>query len=243
MTLPLNTIIEGDCLQVMRDWPDKCVDLVLTDPPYGIDYQSARRTDRNQWKPKIENDKMPFVAWLPDSYRVSVGNGRLICFDRWDVEDVFRAAITEAGYEAKSQIIWDKIVHGMGDLAGEFAPQHENILYAVKGRWEWPGIRPKSIFRVQRVMPDNLVHPNEKPIDLLMQLIECLTLPGDLILDPFCGSGTTCVAAKMLGRNYIGIDISENYCKIARERLAAVDSGVPVKEAHAGQMALFGPKE
>ena len=63
--------------------------------------------------------------------------------------------------------------------------------------------------------------------------------PNDLILDPFCGSGTTCVAAKMLGRNYIGIDISEEYCEIARQRLEAVETGVPVKEQRKGQMALF----
>ena len=60
-----------------------------------------------------------------------------------------------------------------------------------------------------------------------------------IILDPFCGSGTTCVAAKMMGRNYIGIDISEEYCEIARERLKAIDTGVPVKEARAGQQPLF----
>jgi len=73
-------------------------------------------------------------------------------------------------------------------------------------------------------------------------ILERYSNPGDLILDPFCGSGTTCVAAKMLGRRYIGIDISEEYCKIARQRLEAVDTGVPVKEQNKGQMAMF-PKE
>ena len=73
----------------------------------------------------------------------------------------------------------------------------------------------------------------------MMVLIEENSKPGDLILDPFCGSGTTCVAAKKLGRRYIGIDISEEYCQIARERLEAVDTGVPVKEARQGQGALF----
>ena len=77
----------------------------------------------------------------------------------------------------------------------------------------------------------------------MLWLVEKATKPTDIILDPFCGSGTTCVAAKMLGRNYIGIDISEEYCKIARERLEAVDTGVPVKEARAGQMALFGERK
>ncbi|HUV67951.1 MAG TPA: site-specific DNA-methyltransferase, partial [Sedimentisphaerales bacterium] len=77
------------------------------------------------------------------------------------------------------------------------------------------------------------------PVDLASRAIAGWTRPGDLILDPFCGSGTTCVAAKKLGRNYIGIDISPEYCAIARKRLEAVDTGVPVKEADAGQMPMF----
>ncbi len=149
------------------------------------------------------------------------------------------AAIREAGYDIKSQVIWDKMIHGMGDLEGEFAPQHENIVYATKQRWTWPGSRPKSILRFQRVMPERLMHPNEKPVELLCELISCLSNAGDLVLDPFCGSGTTCVAAKMLGRRYIGIEISEEYCRVARERLEAADTGVPIKEQRAGQMAMF----
>jgi len=82
-------------------------------------------------------------------------------------------------------------------------------------------------------------HPTIKPLDLMCRIINTTSSPADLILDPFCGSGTTCVAAKMLGRNYIGIDISEEYCKIARMRIKAVDTGVPVKEQLKGQMGLF----
>jgi modification methylase len=80
-------------------------------------------------------------------------------------------------------------------------------------------------------------HARQFPLQIPRRCIA--STDADLILDPFCGSGTTCVAAKMLGRNYIGIDISEEYCRIARERLEAVDTGVPVKEQRAGQMALF----
>lgn len=229
-------VVCGDCLEILPTLLDGCVDLVCTDPPYGIDYQSTRRTDRSQWKPKIANDKTPCLEWLP-----MAGGGRLVCFCRWDVEADFVMAIREAGYDIKSQVIWDKMIHGMGDLEGEFAPQHENIVYATKQRWTWPGSRPKSILRFQRVMPECLVHPNEKPVELLCELISCLSITGDLVLDPFCGSGTTCVAAKMLGRRYIGIEISPEYCEIARQRLEAVDTGVPVKEARAGQLPLFGP--
>ena len=73
----------------------------------------------------------------------------------------------------------------------------------------------------------------------MLPLMHWYSKDSDLILDPFCGSGTTCVAAKLLGRRYIGIDISEEYCQIARQRLEAVDTGVPVKEQKQGQLALF----
>ena len=165
----VNQIICGDCLDVMAEMPDGCVDAIVTDPPYGIDYQSAWRTDKASWKPKIANDRTPCVEWLE-----AVSANRLACFCRWDVEGIFRAAIADAGYRVKSQVIWDKEVHGMGDLNGEFAPQHENIIYATKERWLWPGARPKSVLRVQRVMPDVLVHPNEKPVQLMLALVSCL---------------------------------------------------------------------
>jgi DNA modification methylase len=83
-------------------------------------------------------------------------------------------------------------------------------------------------------------HPCPKSNHFIIKLLlRASVLQSDLILDPFCGSGTTCVAAKMLGRRYIGIDISPEYCKIARQRLEAVDTGVSPKEQRQGQKALF----
>ena len=82
-------------------------------------------------------------------------------------------------------------------------------------------------------------HPAIFPEQLAIDHVRSWSNPDDVVLDIFSGSGTTCVAAKMLGRRYIGIDISEEYCNIARQRLEAVDTGVPVKEAQKGQGALF----
>ena len=82
-------------------------------------------------------------------------------------------------------------------------------------------------------------HPSQKPIRLMLQLVYDYSKEGDLILDPFCGSGTICVAAKMLGRHYIGIDISEKYCEIARKRIEAAEKGITVKELEKGQGVLF----
>ena len=101
------------------------------------------------------------------------------------------------------------------------------------------GARPDIIIKQEST--EKLGHPVAKPIGVWGEiLMRGSVKPSDIILDPFCGSGTTCVAAKMLGRSYIGIDISDEYCQIARERIRAVDTGVPVKEARAGQIGLFG---
>jgi site-specific DNA-methyltransferase (adenine-specific) len=215
----MNEIICADCLEVLKSMPDKSVDLVLTDPPYGIDYQSARRIDRTEWKPKIANDKEPCVAWIADAARVLDDGGCLLCFCRWDVEDAFKKAIEGAGLIVRSQVIWDREGHGMGDLHAQFAPCHDIIWFATKGDYAFPGRRPESIIRSPRIGGLSLVHPNEKPVDLMRALIVAVSNEGDTILDPFCGSGTTCVAAKILGRKYIGIEISPVYAEIARKRV------------------------
>ncbi len=198
---------------------DKSVDCVITDPPYGIDYQSAHRIEIDKWKPKIANDKKPFVKWIKDAFRILKPTGRLICFYRWDVQEAFLAEIIRTKFNVKSQIVWDKIVHGSGDLKGAFAPQHESIIYATKGKYQFQEKRPTSIIQCMRVFPDKLIHPNEKPVLLMQELISPITKEGDTILDPFMGSGTTGVAAQRLGRDFIGIELSPEYCDMARDRI------------------------
>ena len=226
----LNQIVCGDCLDILKELPDKSVDLVLTDPPYGIDYQSAWRTDRTQWKPKIANDKEPFIAWVDNAYRVLKDTGSLLCFCRWDVQEVFKQTIERSGFEVKSQIIWDKVIHGMGDLNASFAPQHEVIWFATKGKFKFPYMRPPSILRFKRVDAEKLLHPNEKPIDLMKYLISVTTKPNEVVADFFVGSGVTLEAARCLDRNVVGMEIEQKYCEIARQRVQAAQA----------QRSLFG---
>lgn len=215
-------LIHGDCLEEMKKIPDGSVDAIITDPPYGIDYQSAWRTDKTQWKPKIANDKEPFTAWTDEAFRILKQGGALLCFTRWDTEQAFREALTKSAFKCKQQIIWDKVVHGMGDLRGDFASQHENIIFAVKGRFTFKGKRPKSIFRVQRVTPTELLHPNEKPIELLENLVLPITIEGNIVLDMFLGSGVTGIACKNLNRDFIGIELDKEYFEIAKKRIMEV---------------------
>jgi site-specific DNA-methyltransferase (adenine-specific) len=218
----VDTIIQGDCLEVMKEIPDKSIDLVLTDPPYGIDYQSSWRTDKSKRFDKISNDKSPFLAWLPEAYRLLKDDGALLCFCRWDVQENFRDAITQSEFKIKSQVIWDREVHGMGDLNGAFAPCHDIIWFATKGNFRFYSTRPASVIRCQRLDASGMIHPNQKPIGLFEKLIIPCSDIGQNVLDPFLGSGTTAVAAKRTGRHFIGIELSPEYCEIARKRVAAV---------------------
>jgi len=211
----------GDALAFMATLTDASVDAIITDPPYGIGFQSQRRKDKTQRHAPIANDATPCVAWLPDAHRVLKDDTPLVCFCRWDVQEAFRTAIEAAGFTVKSQLVWDKLGHGMGDLAGEFAPQHEIALFAVKGRYTFPGARPKTILRAPRIPGNAMVHPTEKPVGLLAHLVITLTRQGDTILDPFAGSGSTGAAALIEGRRFIGAEVHTDYHAIATSRLEA----------------------
>lgn len=209
----------GDCLELMKELGDESVFFVCADPPYGIDYQSAWRSDKSQWKPKIANDKTPFVEWLGEAYRVVKQGGALVCFCRWDVQEAFRQAIEQAGFAVKSQIIWDKVIHGMGDLNGQFAPRHEIAWFATKGKFEFWDKRPSTIIKVTRVDSERLIHPNEKPVPLYVRLIESILPPSENMLDPFMGSGASLVAAERLFRDAMGYELMPNYFEIAKRRI------------------------
>ena len=218
-TMEYNIIHNRNCMEMSSVIEDNSIDCIITDPPYGISYQSARRTDKALWKPKIANDETPYIEWIKPVFEKLRAGGRLICFYRWDVQDEFLSEIEQAGFTVKSQIVWDKVIHGMGDLKGEFAPQHELMIYATKGRYEFQGNRPKTIYRTQRVRPDALVHPNEKPVNLIQAIIRDITSKDEVILDLFSGSGSTSIAANIEGRKYIAFELDKGYVDVANKRI------------------------
>jgi hypothetical protein len=177
--------------------------IVITDPPYGMNYQSAWRTDW-QRKAKIHGDH-EFPKWVFD---LNPDIALMVCC-RWD-------NLTEIP-KPDSFIVWDKCRHSMGDLKHEFGRQWEAIAFYAGLRHEFTR-RPIDVIRVPCVPPSSLVHPNEKPSALFTPLITCH--PDETIVDPFCGSGSVLVAAKSLGRRAIGIDIDEAHCQTAVSRLA-----------------------
>ena len=217
--MEINKIYAENCLDTMARMPDGFIDAIITDPPYGISYQSARRTDRTQWKAKLANDDRPYVEFLPEAFRVLKDQTPLIVFCEWRFQEVFRLAIQHAGFIIKSHIIWDREWHGMGDLQGSFAPSHDIVWFATKGRFLFPFHRPTSVLRFPRVSAEALEHPTQKPVDLIAYLIKVLTRENNLVYDPFMGSGTTAKAAHQLNRRWIGSEISEEYVELANKRL------------------------
>jgi len=217
MTIQLHT---GDCLDVLRGLESGSVDAVVTDPPYGVDFQSARRTESQRFA-KIANDKTPFVWWLYDAARVLKDGGCLVCFCRWDVAEAFRAAIGWAGLTVKTQLVWDRENHGLGDLKGSPAPRHDLLWFAVKGKYALPGKRPTSVYRATRLAGSQLQHPNQKPVELMQAIVRDYCSPGGTVLDPFMGSGTTGVACKLEGRSFIGVEREPEYVETARQRIEA----------------------
>ena len=210
-----NNIYNADCLDIMRLMKDKCVDLVLTDPPYGMEYS---RHIKNWKQEKIENDNN--LEWLPEyleqAKRVLKDSGSIYTFCSYHNIDKFKNEI-EKNFGLRNILIWDKGGAGMGDLETTYGCVYEMCIYANKSPQKLNGKRDSDILKFRRSGNPN--HPTEKPQALIAFLINKSSNPEAIILDPFLGSGTTAVAAKHLGRNFIGIEISEKYCEIARGRL------------------------
>lgn len=218
-----------DCLTWLRLAPDAIVDAVITDPPYGIAYKTKWES---RGKPRgaaghtthggsmaIANDERPFIWFLNDAYRVTRDPGCLVCFCRWDVQEVFRVAIECAGWKVRAQMIWDRVIHGTGDTSSTPGPRHDVAWYATKGGYKFHRDRPVSVIQATRDPGDQLVHPNQKPLRLMIELVKALVPEHGTVLDPFAGSGSTLQAAKLLGRGYIGIELDAAHFALARTRL------------------------
>ncbi len=212
-------IIQGDCLEVMKTFADKSFDLVLTDPPYGMDYQSSRRTDKYE---KIAGDVSLewLTPFLKEAYRVMKDNSHIYLFCNDFAISDFRKELGGVGFTPKRALVWVKNNHTSGDLEGDYGNKTEFVVWGHKGRRVLNGKRDTNVIHEKR--QDTDYHPTQKPVDLMYYFLMKSTNEGDSVLDPFMGSGTTLVAAKHLKRNCTGIEISEKYCKIAQERLDSV---------------------
>jgi len=217
----IGKIHQGDCLEFMRKLPDKCVDLVLTDPPYGIDYQSNMRT-RSEKFARIANDStMEHRTYFKEFERVMKPDCAAVVFCSWKNYHEEYTQLAEL-FDIKNALIWHKPGGGgMGDLEHSFSTDYEVALVAHKGQCKIRGKREGSVWTHSKVNPADMVHPTEKPAGLIGRLCMAFSDAGGVILDPFAGSGTSLIAAEKHGRLWMGCELEPKYCEIAQARIDA----------------------
>lgn len=240
-----NKIVKGDCLEELKSLPENSVDLIVTDPPYGIDFKS-NHSDRFD---KIENDDSLdfFEEFVKQSRRVLKDDTAFYCFTRFDVyPEMYR--IIDRYFEVKNHLVIPTTHFSMGDLNASYAQNYESVIFALNGRREFNRvnmIRDEFVSRFDSRRDSNgfknrlpalidfvdatefnldLEHPTQKSVEPIEIFIRLHSDEGDIVLDPFCGSGTTCVAAKTNNRKYLGIELEEEYVDLARERLSNINS-------------------
>jgi len=214
-------LIHWECLEEMDKLIEQWVkvDAIITDPPYWINFHSNRRVIKKQFE-NIKNDNN--LDWLDDyitkCFNILKNNSSLYVFCSWHNIDIFKQTI-EKKFKIKNIIVWVKNNHGSGDLKGSYAPKHEFIIYAHKGRSLFRKKRLSDVFNYPKVSSNKLLHPTEKNIDMLKVFIENNTDVNQIVLDPFMWSWTTWIACKNLNRDFIWIELDEKYFNIAKDRI------------------------
>ena len=235
----MTKLLQGDCLELMKDIPDGSVDAIITDPPYG--------TTACKWDSVI-----PFEPMWAELKRIIKPNGAIVLFG----SQPFTSALVMSNVKMfKYEWVWNKSLAGNGILAKKQPLKiHENVVVfnsniyipeMRKGKARWKGgikdkhgtfsnaeapkvwsdeYYPTSIIDISGAgMRSGRVHPTQKPVALLEYLIKTYTNEGETVLDFTMGSGSTGVAAKNLNRNFIGIELDEKYFEIAKERIMSHD--------------------
>ena len=233
---PENGIYIGDAMELAKSIPDESVDVAVLDPPYGVSWRCARRTASERFA-AIPGDDVISTDWLVELYRVLKPIAAAFIFTRWDVMEEWRRAIQHAGLTVKNCIVWDKGFHGCGDLFGAFAPQHEMVLFAVRGKFRLNRRLP-DVIRVNRINPNELIFPAQKPVALMSHLLEGATSNGDVIIDWFTGSGTVPVACRQMTRRYLAFEIDPTTAELARERVRNTQPPLFVADVRPEQLAM-----
>jgi modification methylase len=251
LDLPLDQIIQGNCLEVLQALPEKSIDLIFADPPYNLQLQQelwrpnmtkveAVNDDWDQFHSLAEYDGFT-QAWLQACRRVLKDTGAIWVIGSY--HNIYRVGtiLMDLGYWILNDVIWVKS-QPMPNFRGvRFTNAHETLLWAQKNRggrytfnyhamkalngdlqmrsdWEIPLCTGKERIRINGAK----VHATQKPEALLYRVILASSNPGDVVLDPFFGTGTTGAVAKKLHRRWIGIEREAKYVQVAQERIDAI---------------------
>jgi DNA modification methylase len=209
-----NVIIRGNCIDILSTVPDESVHLVVTDPPYG-DNMAYGRNGRT-----IKGNASPLIGLmaLQECYRVLKRSSNAYMFLDIKHLPIVRLFFEQyTSYSIRDFVVWDKVHMGMGN---GFRKRHELIAVLEKGKPHYNNLGVANVLNVKRVNTQE--HPHKKPVALLETLILQSSQPGDTVLDPFVGVGTTCLAARKLGRTFIGIELDDSYCDLALTRISEI---------------------
>jgi modification methylase len=252
-SLPRNQILAGDCIEQMRTLPDKCIDMMFADPPYNLMLGGDLLRPDNSKVDAVNDDWDKFEsfaaydkfsrAWLTQARRILKDDGTLWVIGTY--HNIFRVgtALQDMGFWMLNDIIWRK-ANPMPNFKGtRFTNAHETLIWSAKSekskyRFNYDAMKAMNEdlqMRSDWTLPicsggerlkvdGQKAHATQKPESLLYRVILSSTKAGDVILDPFFGSGTTGAVAKALGRDFIGIEREERYRDVAAKRIAAVTS-------------------
>ncbi|SEO24861.1 modification methylase [Paracoccus alcaliphilus] len=251
-TLPLNQILAGDCIEVMNALPEASVDLIFADPPYNLQLKGDLHRPDNSKVDAVDDEWDQFSGfaaydsftrdWLAAARRVLKPNGAIWVIGSY--HNIFRvgAELQNQGYWIMNDVIWRK-ANPMPNFRGKrLTNAHETLIWASKSeasKYTFNYEALKSLnegvqMRSDWVLPicnggerlkdaqGDKAHPTQKPESLLHRVLIGTTNPGDVVLDPFFGTGTTGAVAKMLGRDFIGIEREAAYREVAARRLSRV---------------------
>ncbi|HAT3512940.1 TPA: DNA methylase [Aeromonas hydrophila] len=206
----MSRMVLGNCIDVMGKIPTGAIDFILTDPPYLVGFKDRGGRE-------IANDKSD--EWLvpasKEMYRVLKPNSLAVSFYGWNRVDKFVNAWKTAGFRIVGHLVFTKPYSSKATFVGY---RHECAYLLAKGKPPLPEAPIPDVLEWE--YSGNRHHPTEKPVSTLEPIIEAFTRPGDIVLDPFAGSGSTCVAAAKLGRRFIGVELLPQYHKEAIGRLS-----------------------
>jgi modification methylase len=252
--LPFDTIINGDCIAAMDTLPASSVDMIFADPPYNLQLEGELVRPNNTKVDAVDDDWDKFAdfatydrfteAWLKSARRILKDDGTIWVIGSY--HNIFRVGtkLQDIGYWMLNDVIWRK-TNPMPNFRGRrFTNAHETMIWCAKSK----DSRHAFNYEAMKALNDDLQmrsdwllpicsggerlkdskgrkgHPTQKPEALLHRVILAATKPGDVVLDPFFGSGTTGAVAKRLGRRWIGIERDPAYIDLARKRIAAVQA-------------------
>jgi DNA modification methylase len=227
------TIHVGDALNVLRTLPDASIDAVITDPPYcaGAVSEAGRAAAKGQG---LRSENIKRFGWFVgdnmgtaglafllrdvafECVRVVKQSGSLLMFCDWRMFAMLQPAIESAGVRFQNLVVWDK---GHAGLGAGFRAQHELVLHFTFGAPEYHDRGTGNVLQVGRVASEDREHQTQKPVDLLRRLVRVAAPEDGVVLDPFCGSGSTGVACALERRNFVGIERDAEHAETARRRI------------------------